>query len=60
MSSTLALCAGLVGGFMLMFFKIYKKMRLSRLSNTYFADKTVLITGASSGLGKSNIQGYHE
>jgi len=34
--------------------KLYKMNKLRRLRKTYFVDKTVLITGASSGLGKGN------
>ena len=35
------------------FIKLIKWIRLNRLRKEYFTDKTVLITGASSGLGKA-------
>lgn len=47
----------LVGTFsalsILALFKIIKKIRSNALSKTYFKNKTILITGASSGLGKA-------
>lgn len=39
-------------GFLALIYKLIKNIRLKQLEKTYFKDKVVLITGASSGLGK--------
>ncbi len=39
-------------GFIALIYKLIKNIRLKQLEKTYFKDKVVLITGASSGLGK--------
>lgn len=39
-------------GLLALLYKLFRYIRVRRLASTYFHDKTVLITGASQGLGK--------
>lgn len=36
-------------------YKLYKLIKIRSLAKTYFHDKTVLVTGASQGLGKGKF-----
>lgn len=42
-------------GILALLYKIAKNIKVKSLSKTYFQDKVVLVTGASSGLGKGRL-----
>ena len=42
-------------GILALLYKFLKGLKLRKMANTYFQDKTVLVTGASQGLGKGTI-----
>ena len=39
-------------GLIYVIYKIFKRFKLNSLTKKYFQNKTVLVTGASGGLGK--------
>ena len=42
-------------GMIALLYKIYRFLYLKKLARYYFKDKVILITGASSGLGKGKL-----
>lgn len=42
-------------GILALLYKFIKSLKLRQMARTYFQDKTVLVTGASQGLGKGTI-----
>ena len=46
-------------GIIAFIYKLSKYIRVKKLSKYYFKDKTILITGASSGLGKAIAEEFY-